>query len=134
LTGTIWAIAAITTWFVAGDPIGDFLARIAVLPARRLYWDSGLLLLVMGFLAACAMVVLASLRRLWPEARDQADLLMRLGMAGLIATCSLAMAFAWRETGEGGPRGPCCSLSIGAWSARWRQVPKRGRCSRCLSA
>jgi uncharacterized membrane protein len=112
LTGTIWAIAAITTWFVAGDPIGDLLARIAVLPPRRLYRDSGLLLLVMAYLAACAMIALASLRRLWPGARGQADLLMRLGMAGLIATCSLAMAFAWRETGDGGPLGPTVATAI----------------------
>jgi len=35
LTGTIWAIAAVTTWVVAGDPIHDLLARIAVLPARQ---------------------------------------------------------------------------------------------------
>ena len=113
LTGMIWAIAAVTTWFVAGDPIHDLLARIAVLPARRQYWESGLLFFqVMGYLAACAMIVLASLRRLWPEARGQADLLMRLAIAGLIATCSLAMAFAWREAGDGGPLGPIVAAAI----------------------
>ena len=113
LTGTIWAIAAVTTWVVAGDPIHDLLARIAVLPARRQYWEFGLLFFqVMGYLAACAMIVLASLRRLWPEARGQADLLMRLAIAGLIATCSLAMAFAWREAGDGGPLGPIVAAAI----------------------
>ena len=112
LTGTIWAIAAVTTWVVAGDPIHDLLARIGVLPARRQYWESGLLFTVMGYLAACAMIVLASLRRLWPGARGQADLLMRLAIAGLIATCSLAMAFAWREAGDGGPLGPIVAAAI----------------------
>jgi uncharacterized membrane protein len=113
LTGTIWAIAAVTTWVVAGDPIHDLLARIAVLPARRQYWESGLLFfLVMGYLAACAMIVLASLRWLWPETRSQADLLMRLAIAGLIATCSLAMTFAWREAGDGGPLGPIVAAAI----------------------
>jgi uncharacterized membrane protein len=113
LTGAIWAIAAITTWFVAGDPIHDLLARIGVLPARRQYWESGLLFLqVMGYLAACAMIVLASLRRLWPEARGQADLLMRLGMAGLIASCSITAAFAWRGIDDGGPIGPIVAAAI----------------------
>ena len=112
LTGTIWAIAAVTTWVVAGDPIHDLLARIGVLPARRQYWESGLLFTVMGYLAACAMIVLASLRRLWPGARGQADLLMRLAIAGLIATCSLAMAFAWRGADDGGPLGPIMATAI----------------------
>lgn len=112
LTGAIWAIAAVTTWFTAGEPIHDLLTRIEVLPARRQYWDSGLMVPVIAYLAACAMIVLASLRRLWPEARGQADLLMRLGVAGLIATCSLAMAFAWRGTGDGGPLGPIVTTAI----------------------
>jgi len=130
LTGTIWAIAAVTTWFVASDPIHDLLARIAVLPPRRQYWDFGLLFLVMGYLAACAMIVLASLRRLWPEARGQADLLMRLAIAGLIATCSLAMAFAWRETGDGGPIGPIVAAAITtllAAAALWSTHAETGR-------
>jgi uncharacterized membrane protein len=117
LTGTIWAIAAVTTLFVAGDPIHDLLARISVLPTRRQYWESGLLFTVMGYLAACAMIVLASLRRLWPGARGQADLLMRLAIAGLIATCSLAMAFAWREAGDGGPLGPIVAAAIATLAA-----------------
>jgi uncharacterized membrane protein len=117
LTGTIWGIAAVTTWFMASDPIHDLLARIGMLPTRRQYWDFGLLFLVMGYLAACVMIVLASLRRLWPEARGQADLLMRLAIAGLIATCSLAMAFAWREAGDGGPLGPIVAAAIATLAA-----------------
>ena len=64
LTGTIWAVAAATTWFMASDPIHDALAWIAVLPPRP-YLD-GPTLLLMGFVGACAMIVIASLRRLWP--------------------------------------------------------------------
>lgn len=122
LTGTIWAIAVATTWFLASDPIHDLLARVAVVSPRRSYWEPGLLAPLMGFLLACAMIVVASLRRLWPETRGQADLLMRLAMAGLIAACSLAMAFTWRGTGDAGPFGPIVAAAIAtllAGAALW---------------
>ena len=77
LTGTIWAIAAVTTWVVAGDPIHDLLARIVVRRRDASIGTPAYFFQVMGYLAACAMIVLASLRRLWPGARGQADLLMR---------------------------------------------------------
>jgi uncharacterized membrane protein len=111
-TGALWTLAVVTTWFTASDQIHDLLAQIAVLPSRRQYWESGLLFPLMGFLAACGMIVVASLRRLQPEARGQADLLMRLAMAGLIAACSLSMAFAWRRSGDGGPLGAIVAAAI----------------------
>lgn len=112
LTGTIWALAAVTTWFVAADSIHDLLAWLGVVPRRREYWESGLLLPVLCYLLACAMIVLASLRRLWSEARGQADLLMRLAFAGLIATCSLVLAFGWRGTEDGGPLGAILATTV----------------------
>ncbi|CAN5295700.1 hypothetical protein BH10PSE6_BH10PSE6_36300 [soil metagenome] len=114
LTAAIWAIAAATTWFVASDPIHDLLARIAVVPPRRSYWEPDVLLPLMGFLAVCLTIAVASLRWLWPATRAQADMLMRLAMASLIALCSLVMAFAWRSSGDSGSLGPIALATIAA--------------------
>jgi uncharacterized membrane protein len=114
LSGAIWAIAAVTTWFTASDPIHDLLARIAVLPPRRSYWEPDVLLPLMGLLAACLMIAIASLRRLWPATRGQADMLTRLAMAGLIAICSLVTAVGWPRTGDNGVPGPIAIAAIAA--------------------
>lgn len=114
LTAVIWAIAAATTWFEASDPIHDLLARIAVVPSRRPYWELDVLLPLMGFLVVCLVIAVASLRWLWPATRAQADMLMRLAMASLIALCSLVMAFAWRSSGDSGPLGPIALATIAA--------------------
>jgi len=120
LTGTIWAVAAATTWFMASDPIHDALAWIAVLPPRP-YLD-GPTLLLMGFVGACAMIVIASLRRLWPPTRGQADLLMRLAFVGMIATCSLTLAFGWTRSGHAEPLGSivtAAAATVLAGAALW---------------
>lgn len=122
LTGIIWAIAAATTWLMASDPIYDALARTTVLPRRDLYWHIPLQLIC--FLGACAMVVIASLRRLWSATRGQADMLMRLALAGVIVTCSLALAFG-NMSGDARPLGAIgvaavatIAAAVALWSSR----------------
>lgn len=85
LAGTIWVIAAVTTWFTAAEPLQSLMV-----------WISDNQLLLMGYLAACGMIVITILRRLWPPAREQAQLMGRLAWAGLIAaTCAVAISPDW---------------------------------------
>ncbi len=90
LTGTLWIIAAVTTWFSAAEALHDLLAWI---------FDDELLL--MSYLAACAMIVIAILRGRWPRAREQADLMGKLAWAGLIAACSVGVSIDWLRSWEG---------------------------------
>jgi uncharacterized membrane protein len=84
-TGTIWLIAAVTTWFVADMPVIEFEGSL---------WFVGRQLLL-GYLAACTMIVIAVLRSLWIPARSQGTFMGRLAWVGLIAVCTLTVAFDW---------------------------------------
>lgn len=112
LAGTIWALAAVTTWFMADTPLHDLFVQLGVLNPRRNVWDSSYMLPLQSYVAACLMIVLAVLRGLWPAARGQADLLLRLALAGLIAACSLALAFAWRPRDGAAPLGPIVAVIV----------------------
>ncbi len=90
LTGTIWVIAAVTTWFAAAEPLHDLMA-----------WMFDDELLLMGYLAACGMIVIAVLRGRWPRAREQADLMGKLAWAGLIAACSVGVSIDWLRSWGG---------------------------------
>jgi len=91
LTGTIWLIAAVTTWFVADAPLLEYHGSL---------WSIGRELL-QSYVAACAMIVIAILRSLWDPARGQGEFMSRLAWAGLIATCTLAVAFDWISPRDG---------------------------------
>jgi uncharacterized membrane protein len=107
LTGTIWVIAAVTTWFTAGEALHDLMA-----------WFFDDELLVMGYLAACAMIVIAILRGRWPRAREQADLMGKLAWAGLIAACSVGVSIAWlRSGGSIVPLGPILLATLATLAA-----------------
>ena len=86
LTGAIWALAVATTWFVAEEPVFHLLLRLHILERGSSYWDSGLFVPLQLYLPACGMIVVAALRNLWPPARRQADLLLKLALAGLVAS------------------------------------------------
>ena len=101
MTGTIWVIAAVTTWFVAEEPLENLFAYLS-----GMAWISSYQIALMGYLAACAMIVIAILRGLWPPAREQASLMSRLAWAGLIAACTLAVSIGWLESREGPLLGP----------------------------
>ncbi len=101
LTGTIWVIAAVTTWFVAEEPLDDLFAYLS-----GTTWISSYQIALMAYLAACTMIVIATLRSLWPPAREQAGVMGRLAWAGLIAACTLAVSIGWLESREGPLLGP----------------------------
>jgi uncharacterized membrane protein len=98
LTGTIWVIAAVTTWFVAEEPLQALFAYLS-----GTAWLFSYQLALMGYLAACAMIVIAILRGLWLPAREQANLMGRLAWAGLIAACTVAVSIGWIESRQGIP-------------------------------
>lgn len=90
LAGTIWVIAAVIAWFSAGEALHDVMAWL---------FDDELLL--MGYLAACAMIVIAALRSRWPRTREQAELMGKLAWAGLIAACSVGVSIDWLRSWGG---------------------------------
>jgi len=62
---------------------------------------------MMGYLAACAIIVIATLRGRWAPARGQAGLMLRLALAGLVAACSVTAVVDWAYRGSGPvPIGP----------------------------
>jgi len=98
LTGTIWFIAAVTTWFVAEEALEPLFAYVS-----GTAWLFSYQLALMGYLAACAMIVIAVLRGLWLPAREQASLMGRLAWAGLIAACTVAASIGWIDSRAGVP-------------------------------
>ena len=114
LAGTIWTAAAVTTWFMAN-------ARLEELAAD--FWESRYQLPLMGYMAACWMIVVAIVRGLWSPARKQANLMLWLSLAGLIAVVSLTVAFAWINGRTGtSVRGPilaAAAASVPAAIALW---------------
>jgi len=101
LTGILWALAAVTTWFMAADPVFHLLGRLGVLDQHRYTFDSAFFVPLQTYLAACGLVVIAAVRRLWPPARHQADQLLKLGIAGVIAACSLVAGFGFDGLARG---------------------------------
>ncbi|MBS0525986.1 MAG: DUF2157 domain-containing protein [Proteobacteria bacterium] len=101
LTGVIWVIAAVTTWFVAEEALRDVFAYLS-----GTAWIFSHHLALMGYLAACAMIVIAILRGLWPPAREQAGPMERLAWAGLIAASTVTVSIGWIDSREGPLLGP----------------------------
>lgn len=117
LTGILWALAAVTTWFMAADPVFRALVRLGVLEQHRYTWDSAFFVPLQAYLAACGLIVIAAVRNLWPPARHQADQLLKLGIAGLIAACSLVAGFDWLARGDGAPLGPIALAGVATLAA-----------------
>jgi len=125
LTGAIWALATLTTWFAAGDDVQRLLVSLHVLPAKQGYWDNGLFVPLQIYLSGCGMIVIATLRALWPAARRQANLLLMFGFVLLMAACSLASSFEWftRTDGSAWPSTILAAVAtlaagVALWSAR----------------
>jgi uncharacterized membrane protein len=115
LTGVIWTIAAVTTWFVANEGLRDLFSPLGILENQEPP--------LIGYLAACGMIVIAILRSLWPPAREQADLMGRLAWAGLIAATTVAVTVAWTRSRVGvSPIGPIVLATLAtlpAAAAMW---------------
>src|SRR5471030_2049549 len=103
--GAIWTIAVVTTWFMLDEPVYQILARLHVIMSGHRYWGDGTFSSLQAYLAACGMIVVAALRDLWPPARRQADLILKLALAGLVVACSLTAVFSWRTEADAAPWG-----------------------------
>ena len=91
LLGTVWAIAMAVTWFAAADALVELLRQIGILPAGfDSHWSSFPLQKLMAWLLACLLIAIASVRRLWPPAREQGKWLLQVSLAGLVAVTSLS--------------------------------------------
>jgi hypothetical protein len=91
LVGVLWAIAAATTWFAAGDAVGELWLRIGIVPkGTRPTWESLVFFKLMTWLPACGLVAISALRRLWLPAREQGTLMLQVSLAGLVVATSLS--------------------------------------------
>ncbi len=122
LTGVLWAIAVVTTWFMADRPIADALAWVGVVPARANVWQLPILLPLMSYIIACAMIVVSAARARWSRSESQAGLLLKLSLAGLIAVCSFAISFDFygRDRATLGPIAMATVVTLPAAVALWR--------------
>lgn len=102
--GTIWALAAATTWYASEAPVSRLLGRIGALPKND-YGNWEYTFPLLAYLPACLLIVVSGLRGLWPVARTQADLLLKLALAGMILACSVTMSFDERANGDTAPLG-----------------------------
>jgi uncharacterized membrane protein len=109
LTGTIWVVAAVTTWFVAETPLLDHLGYLW--PIRHE--------LMKGYLAACGMIVIAILRGLWPSARGQGDFMGWLAWGGLIATVTVTVALEMGPAEGAAPIVLSAAATVAAAAAVW---------------
>jgi uncharacterized membrane protein len=82
LVGTLWLAAAVLTWFAAYDPLEGLLTPFVSRSA------SGHSFHLLIYLPACLAIVIAVGRSRWPAAEDQAELLLKLALAGLAAAVS----------------------------------------------
>jgi uncharacterized membrane protein len=86
LVGALWLAAVVLTWFSAYEPLERLVMPLASGSATGHF--SHLLL----YLPACLMIVVAVVRRRWPPAEDQGELLLKLALAGLAAAVSTTVA------------------------------------------
>ena len=110
--GAIWTIAVVTTWFLLDEPVYSALARLHVVVPHHKHWDSGYFISLQAYLAACGMMVVAAARDLWPPARRQADLILKLALAGMVVACSLTAAFSWRTEADVAPWGAIIAAAL----------------------
>lgn len=112
LVGVLWGIAAATTWFAAGDAVGELWLRIGIVPkGTRPTWESLVFFKLMTWLPACGLIAISALRRLWLPAREQGTLMLQVSLAGLVVATSLSTVL---EDDNSGLRG---TLAVGLVAA-----------------
>jgi uncharacterized membrane protein len=82
LLGALWLAAAVLTWFSAYEPLERLIMPLASGSAAGHFSH------LLFYLPACLMIVVAVVRRRWPPAEDQGELLLKLALAGLVAAVS----------------------------------------------
>ena len=131
--GAVWTIAVVTTWFMLDEPVYSALARLHIVkPGHQHWWDSGYFTSLQAYLAACGMIVVATVRNLWPPARHQADLILKMALAGLVATCSLTAAFSPYMEVIGAPWGVVFTVLLATVIAAVACWPRRTTAERRL--
>jgi uncharacterized membrane protein len=130
--GAIWTVAVVTTWFMLDEPVYQIPARLRVLAPGHQYWDNGYFLSLQAYLASCGMIVVAAVRNLWPPARRQADLILKLALAGMVVACSLTATFAWRTESDAAPWGVIVAAFLATAVAAAAYWPGRSTAERRL--
>lgn len=82
LVGTVWFAAVVLTWFSAYESLERLVGSLGASSAR------GEPLPLLLYLPACLLIVVAVLRRRWPPAEDQGELILKLALAALIGAAS----------------------------------------------
>ncbi len=85
LVGALWLAAAVLTWFAAYEPLEGLIVPLASGHAPGHFFH------LLLYLPACLIVVVAVVRRRWPPAEDQGELLLNLALAGLALAVSTAV-------------------------------------------
>lgn len=86
LIGALWLAAVVLTWFSAYEPLERLLMPLASGAAAGHFFH------LLFYLPACLMIVVAVVRRRWPPAEDQGELLLKLALAGLVVAVSTTVA------------------------------------------
>jgi uncharacterized membrane protein len=86
LVGALWLAAAVLTWFAAYEPFERLIVPLASGSAAGRFFH------LLLYLPACLMIVVAVVRRRWPPAEDQGELLLKLALAGLVGAVSTTVA------------------------------------------
>jgi hypothetical protein len=131
--GAIWTIAVVTTWFMLHEPVYSVLARLHVVePGHQHWWDNSYFTSLQAYLAACAMIFVAMVRNLWPPARHQADLILKMALAGLVVACSVTAAFSPYTEAIAAPRGVVFMVLLATVVAAVACWPRRTTAERRL--
>lgn len=86
LVGALWLAAAVLTWFSAYEPLERLIMpQVSGSAADHLFH-------LLLYLPACLIIVVAVVRRRWPPAEDQGELLLKLALAGLAGAVSTTVA------------------------------------------
>jgi len=86
LVGALWLAAAVLTWFAAYEPLERLIMPLASSSGAGHFSH------LLFYLPACLMIVVAVVRRRWPPAEDQGELLLKLALAGLVVAVSTTVA------------------------------------------
>ena len=86
LVGALWLAAAVLTWFSAYEPLERLIMPLASGSGAGHFSH------LLFYLQACLMIVVAVVRRRWPPAEDQGELLLKLALAGLVVAVSTTVA------------------------------------------